>query len=181
VLAAVHEVNEHQKTVLWRKIEEHFGGELEGLTVAIWGLSFKPGTDDVREAPSLVLIDRLLERGVTLRVHDPVAMENVRAIYGERLTYCEKRDEALDGADALAIVTEWKEFIQPDFDEMRRRMRRPIVFDGRNLYRPGRLGGHGFTYYSIGRPAAGPAPAGAPVEPAALCEPGPVEVPAPTA
>ena len=181
VLAAVHRVNEHQKTVLWRKIEEHFGGRLEGLTVALWGLSFKPGTDDVREAPSLVLIDRLLDCGVTLRVHDPVAMDNVRAIYGERLTYCEKRDEALDGADALAIVTEWKEFVQPDFDEMRRRMRQPLVFDGRNLYRPGRLKQHGFTYYSIGRPAVGPGPAGAPVEPAPLCEPGPVEVPAPTA
>jgi UDPglucose 6-dehydrogenase len=166
VLRAVHEVNEHQKTVLWRKIEQHFDGRLEGLTVAVWGLSFKPGTDDVREAPSLVLIDRLLECGTMVRVHDPVAMANVRAVYGDRLTYCEKRDETLDGADALAIVTEWKEFVQPDFDEMRRRMRRPVIFDGRNLYRPGRLEQHGFVYYSIGRPAVvgGPEVAAAPPE-----------------
>jgi len=158
LLNAVEDVNARQKTVLWRKIDEHFGGKLEGLTVAVWGLAFKPGTDDVREAPSLVLINQLLSRGANVRVHDPVAMDNVRAIYGDRLTYCDKRDETLDGADALAIVTEWKEFANPDVEAMRRAMRQPAIFDGRNLYRPARMREAGFTYYSIGRPTVGPHP-----------------------
>jgi UDPglucose 6-dehydrogenase len=158
VLDAVEDVNARQKTVLWQKIEEHFGGKIEGLSVAVWGLAFKPGTDDVREAPALVLIDRLLAQGANVRVHDPVAMDNVRAIYGDRITYCEKRDDALEGADALAIVTEWKEFANPDVDAMRRSMRQAAIFDGRNLYRPARMREAGFTYYSIGRPTVGPHP-----------------------
>ena len=152
LLDAVHQVNVHQKTVLMEKILRHFGPDLSALTVAIWGLAFKSGTDDVREAPSLVLIDSLLERKATLRVHDPVAMENVRRRYGERLVYCQHRDEAVDGADALAIVTEWKHFVHPDFDELRRRMRQPVIFDGRNLYSLERMKRARFTYYSIGRP-----------------------------
>ncbi len=152
VLDAVHEVNVRQKRVLVEKIEAHFGAEVSNLTVAVWGLAFKPGTDDIREAPALVLIDRLLELGATLRVHDPKAMANVRAEYGERLTYCEHRDDALRGVDALAILTEWKHFVHPDFDEMREIMRRPVIFDGRNLYNPRRMKEAGFTYYSIGRP-----------------------------
>ncbi len=152
ILDAVHAVNNHQKTVLVEKIRRHFGDQLSGLTIAVWGLAFKPGTDDIREAPALVLIDRLLGRGVTLKVHDPEAMENVRRQYGDRLTYCHHRDDALAGADALAILTEWKHFVHPDFDAMRRLMRQPVIFDGRNLYPPQRMRQCGFTYYSIGRP-----------------------------
>ncbi len=114
-------------------------------------MAFKPSTDDVREAPALTLIDRLLERKATVRVHDPEAMANVRKIYGDRLVYCQKRDNVLLGADALAICTEWKQFIHPDFAEMRRLMRQPVIFDGRNIYNPERLREAGFTYYSIGR------------------------------
>jgi UDPglucose 6-dehydrogenase len=152
ILDAVHNVNEHQKTVLIQKIEKHFDGKLAGKAVAIWGLAFKPSTDDVREAPSLVLIDRLLDMKATVRVHDPEAMDNVRAIYGDRLVYCQKRDDTLRGADALAICTEWKQFVRPDFAEMKRQMRQPVIFDGRNIYDLQQLKGTGFTYYSIGRP-----------------------------
>ncbi|MGO8689345.1 MAG: UDP-glucose dehydrogenase family protein [Thermoguttaceae bacterium] len=152
ILDAVHEVNVRQKTVLLEKIRRHFADQLAGLTVAVWGLAFKPGTDDIREAPALVLIDGLLERGAKLKVHDPEALENVRRQYGDRLTYCHGRDDALVGADALAIVTEWKHFVHPDFEQMRRLMRQPVVFDGRNLYPPRRMKEAGFTYYSIGRP-----------------------------
>lgn len=152
ILDAVHEVNVGQKRVLLEKICEHFEGRLAGLTIALWGLAFKPGTDDIREAPALVLIDALLEQGAALRVHDPKALANVRRQYGDRLIYCPRRDDAICGADALAIVTEWKHFIHPDFAEMRRVMRQPVIFDGRNLYNPRRLQQAGFTYYSIGRP-----------------------------
>ncbi len=156
ILESVDAVNVRQKTVLPTKVLEHFGGQLADKTIAVWGLSFKPGTDDVREAPSLVLIDRLLERGAALRVHDPEAMENVRRIYGDRLAYCRLRDEALQGADALAIVTEWKEFVHPDLGRVRQLLRRPVIFDGRNLYDPRRMREAGFTYYSIGRPVVRP-------------------------
>ena len=152
ILNAVHDVNEHQKTVLIQKIERHFDGKLSGKAIAVWGLAFKPGTDDIREAPALVLIDRLLADNVTVRVFDPEAMENVRAIYGDRLVYCQRRDDALRGVDALAVCTEWKQFVHPDFEEMRRVMRQPVIFDGRNLYNPQRMRVAGFTYYSIGRP-----------------------------
>jgi UDPglucose 6-dehydrogenase len=133
ILEAVDEVNAHQKTVLPAKILEHFAGQLGDKTIAVWGLSFKPGTDDIREAPSLVLIDRLLEAGAALRVHDPEAMAKVRQLYGDRLVYCEQRDEAVAGADALAIMTEWKALVHPDLARVRGLMRRPVIFDGRNL------------------------------------------------
>jgi UDPglucose 6-dehydrogenase len=152
ILDAVHEVNERQKSVLIQKIERFFDGKLADKAVAVWGLAFKPSTDDVREAPALVLINRLLELKATVRVHDPEAIENVRAIYGNRLVYCQKRDDALLGADALAVCTEWKQFVHPDFEEMRRLMRRPVIFDGRNIYDPQRMKELGFTYHSIGRP-----------------------------
>lgn len=152
VLEAVHTVNEHQKTVLIEKINKHFDGRLADKAIAVWGLAFKPGTDDIREAPAMVLIDRLLKAHARIRVFDPEAMDNVRAIYGDQLVYCQKRDDALLGADALAICTEWKQFVHPDFDQMRRQMRQPVVFDGRNLYNPQRMQEAGFTYYSIGRP-----------------------------
>lgn len=151
ILDAVHEVNQRQKGVLADKIQAHFQGHLAGKTIAIWGLAFKPGTDDIREAPSLVLIDRLLEQGATLRVYDPAAIDNVRRLYGEGLIYCENRDATLEGADALAIVTEWKEFVHPDFDRIRALLRAPVIFDGRNLYNPQRMKAAGFTYHSIGR------------------------------
>lgn len=155
ILDAVHAVNVRQKNVLFEKIQRHFQGRLAGKTIALWGLSFKPGTDDIREAPSLRLIEPLLAEGAALRVYDPQAVENVRRLFGDRLTYCSERDEALRGADALAILTEWKEFVHPDFDRMRSLLRAPLVFDGRNLYSPQRMKEAGFTYYSIGR---GPAP-----------------------
>ena len=153
VLEAVHAVNERQKTVLVEKIERHFGGQLSDKAIAIWGLAFKPGTDDIREAPSLALIERLLAAKATIRVYDPEAMPNVRALYGDRLVYCQKRDDAILGVNALAVCTEWKQFVHPDFDEMRQLMRRPVIFDGRNIYDLRRMRDAGFTYYSIGRPA----------------------------
>ena len=128
LLEAVHDVNLRQKTVLGEKIEQHFGGKLAGRTIAIWGLAFKPRTDDIRDAPSLSLIDHLLSLGAKLRVHDPVAMDNVRRIYGDDLQYCRLPMDALDGADALAIVTEWGEFRRPNFAEMLRRMKTPVDF-----------------------------------------------------
>jgi UDPglucose 6-dehydrogenase len=155
ILDAVDAVNTRQKSVIPDKIERHFGGRLAGRTVAIWGLSFKPRTDDIREAPALVLVDRLLAGGAKVHAHDPEAMRNVRQIYGERIQYAEHPYGALEGADALAIMTEWREFLQPDFAEMRRLMAAPVIFDGRNLYNPAQLKATGFTYHSIGRASVG--------------------------
>ncbi len=151
ILDAVDDVNNHQKTVLIEKIEQHFGGKLAGKTIAIWGLAFKPKTDDIREAPALVLIDRLLEHNAKVQVHDPEAMDNVQAIYGDKLLYADNPMDALEGADALAINTEWDEFRTPDFAEMKQRLSTPVVFDGRNLYNPQQMKEDGFSYYSIGR------------------------------
>ena len=151
MMEAVDEVNEAQKRVLATKIRARYGSSLKEKTLAIWGLAFKPRTDDVREAPALVLIDALLEEGVRLRVHDPEALANVRALYGDRLVYCDRPYGALEGADGLAIVTEWQEFRNPDFEVMRRLLREPVIFDGRNLYEPASLTDRGFTYYAIGR------------------------------
>src|SRR6202008_3569343 len=123
--------NEAQKAVLPAKIKAHFGTGLAGKTIAIWGLAFKPRTDDIREAPALVLIDALLAEGVSVRVHDPEALANVKEVYGDRLTYCDRPYGALEQADALAIVTEWNEFRNPDFEVMGRLMRQPVIFDGR--------------------------------------------------
>jgi UDPglucose 6-dehydrogenase len=151
IMEAVDAVNEAQKRVLYQKIRKHYGESLKEKTLAVWGLAFKPRTDDIREAPALVLIDALLADGVKLRVHDPEALTNVRAIYGDRLVYCDRPYGALEGADGLAIVTEWQEFRNPDFEVVRRLMRQPVIFDGRNLYDPQVLSGLGFTYYAIGR------------------------------
>jgi UDPglucose 6-dehydrogenase len=129
----------------------HFGGNTNGKTVAVWGLSFKPRTDDVREAPALVLIDELLKAGATVRVHDPEAMANVREQYGDKLVYCDRPYGALEGADGLAIVTEWQEFRNPDFEVMRRLLKGAVIFDGRNIYDPKTMEGYGFAYYAIGR------------------------------
>ncbi len=155
MLEAVDRVNERQKQVLAEKIRGHYGAALGEKTLAVWGLAFKPRTDDVREAPSLALIDALLADGVKLRVHDPEAAGNVRALYGDRLAYCDRPYGALEGADGLAVVTEWNEFRNPDFEVMRRLLRERVLFDGRNLYDPKTPAAHGFVYYSIGRKTAG--------------------------
>ena len=151
IMDAVEEVNNQQKTVLIEKIKSHFGNDLAGKTIAVWGLAFKPRTDDIREAPALVLVDYLMENGAKVHVHDPEAMENVRQLYGEKLLYGTHPMDVLEGADALAINTEWGEFRNPDFAEMHRRMASPVVFDGRNLYSQAQMQNAGFTYYSIGR------------------------------
>lgn len=151
MMEAVDAVNEAQKDVLASKIFKHFDGNVQGKTVAVWGLAFKPRTDDIREAPALSLIDALLAAGVHVRVHDPEAIANVREIYGERIVYCDRPYGALEGADALAIVTEWNEFRNPDFEVMSRLMRQPIIFDGRNLYNPTQMAARGFIYQGIGR------------------------------
>lgn len=151
ILNSVDDVNTRQKDVLLEKVDRHFGDKLKGSTIAVWGLAFKPRTDDIREAPALVLIDGLLARGAKLQVHDPEAMENVRAKYGDKLSYAETPLSALEGADALAIVTEWSEFRNPDFDAMRATMKAPLIFDGRNLFTLTQMRQSKFTYYSIGR------------------------------
>jgi UDPglucose 6-dehydrogenase len=155
LLGAVDAVNEHQKTVMFAKLSRHFE-RLAGRTVAVWGLAFKPRTDDIREAPALKLIDDLLDEGARVQVHDPEAMEHVERLYGAKLVYAESKYDALNGAEALAIMTEWKQFVHPDFDEMRRRMKSPAIFDGRNLYEPSHMRAAGFTYHSIGRAPARP-------------------------
>jgi UDPglucose 6-dehydrogenase len=151
ILSAVHETNLAQKQVLGDKVAAHFTGNLQGQAIAVWGLAFKPRTDDIRDAPSLDLIERLLSGGARITVFDPEAMENVRAIYGDRLTYAACAMEALDGADCLVIVTEWGDFRRPDFDDMARRMKGRVIIDGRNLYQPQELGRRGFTYHCIGK------------------------------
>lgn len=151
ILVAVDETNTRQKMVIYHKIARHFDNQLNGKTIAVWGLAFKPRTDDIREAPALVLIDRLLAEGAKVQVHDPEAMDNVRADYGDKLVYAEQPFDALNGADALAIATEWKQFLHPDFEEMRKRMKGAVIFDGRNLYSPSQMKAAGFTYHSIGR------------------------------
>ena len=150
ILQSVDDVNNAQKQVLFAKLNKHFGGDLAGRTIAVWGLAFKPDTDDIREAPSLVLIERLLDAQANVRVHDPVAADNVRKIFGEKIVYCNHHYETLDGADALAIVTEWSEFRNPDFGYMLHRMKSPVIFDGRNLFDPKTMAELGFTYSGIG-------------------------------
>jgi UDPglucose 6-dehydrogenase len=155
MLRAIDEVNEAQKRVMVDKIGAHFGGKLAGKKLAVWGLAFKPRTDDIREAPALTLINWLLEQQADVRVHDPEAMANVRKVFGDKLTYCKKLMDALDGAEALAIMTEWGDYQRPEFAEMAKRMKSPVVFDGRNLYNSEKMKQLGFTYHSIGRPAVG--------------------------
>ena len=156
ILTSVHDTNLAQKRVLGEKIVAHFGGHLQGRKVAVWGLAFKPRTDDIRDAPAIDLIEQLLEAGATIRVFDPEAMANVRAIYGDRLEYAAGVMDAVDGADCLAIVTEWGDFRRPDFDEIARRMKAKVIFDGRNLYAPSEMRGRGFVYHSIGKVPVGP-------------------------
>ena len=156
ILQAVSQVNEAQKGVLMRKLQSLFDGNLAERTVAVWGLAFKPCTDDVREASSLVLIRQLLEAGVTVRVFDPEALDNVKQIFGDQLIYCDRAYGTTEGADALVIVTEWQEFRNPDFEVLRRLLNRPIIVDGRNLYDPVQMAEQGFTYASVGRQTVQP-------------------------
>lgn len=152
VLKAVEEVNEQQKSVIFRKLSTHFNGELKGKTIALWGLAFKAETDDMREATSLVTISRLLESGCTVRVFDPVAMNECRRRLGDSVTYARDIYDAALGADALLVLTEWKQFRLPSWEVVRRSMNHPAVFDGRNIYNPDDLRSLGFYYTSIGRP-----------------------------
>jgi UDPglucose 6-dehydrogenase len=150
MLRSVDAVNQQQKGVLFRKLQQHFGEDLAGRKIAIWGLAFKPRTDDIREAPALVLIDRLLEAGAAVHVHDPVAQDNVRRQFGDRLSYHDHQYDTLDGADALAILTEWNEYRNPDFEYIRYKMKQAVIFDGRNLFSPQRMAQAGFHYSGIG-------------------------------
>jgi UDPglucose 6-dehydrogenase len=150
ILKAVESVNVTQKTRLAAKMKKHFGS-LKGKTVAVWGLAFKPKTDDMREAPAIPLIESLLAAGATVQVYDPEAMAVAKKHFGSRVTYADANYGALKGADALAIVTEWNEFRRPDFDRMRSLMKSPVIFDGRNLFVPAQMKQNGFAYYSIGR------------------------------
>ena len=153
ILRAVESVNAYQKTRLLAKMRQHFGS-LKGKTVAVWGLAFKPRTDDMREAPALALIDGLLAAGARVQAYDPEAIRVAKGLLGGRVTFASGNYEALRGADCLAIVTEWSEFRRPDFARMRKLMRTPVIFDGRNIYTPQQMQQNGFTYYSIGRAAS---------------------------
>jgi UDPglucose 6-dehydrogenase len=150
ILHAVDRVNQKQKERLVEKMAAHFG-QLKGKTIALWGLSFKPRTDDMREAPAIVIINRLLALGAKVQAYDPQAAGVARGIFGSRITLVDKTYDALKGADALAIVTEWNEFREPDFTKMKKLMRTPVVFDGRNIYTPEHIRSLGFTYFSMGR------------------------------
>jgi UDPglucose 6-dehydrogenase len=150
LLKAVEAVNDLQKRVLLKKMEAHFGS-LKGRTIAVWGLAFKPKTDDMREAPAIPIVQGLIDKGAKVQVYDPAAMKVARTIFGSKVHYALKSYDALRGADALAIITEWHEFREPDFPRMRKLMKTPVIFDGRNLYQPQQMKAHGFIYNSIGR------------------------------
>jgi UDPglucose 6-dehydrogenase len=161
LLKSVEGVNRRQKQLLFRKISAFFGSDLKGKTVAVWGLAFKPNTDDMREAPSRDLMEALWSAGATVRAYDPVAMGEARRIYGDRpdLVLVDRQEDALVGADALAILTEWQEFRSPDFDVIRDSLRCPVIFDGRNLYEPSLVHRFGLRYFGIGRGESADAPA----------------------
>ena len=154
LLKAVESVNNRQKEVLFNKIDKHFDGKLEGRVFALWGLAFKPNTDDMRAAPSRTLMEALWEKGAVVRAYDPEAMDEARRIYGDReeLIYCESPEDALENTDALVVVTEWNQFRSPDFSKMKNTLKQAVIFDGRNLYDPQFLKSEGFAYYAIGRP-----------------------------
>jgi UDPglucose 6-dehydrogenase len=154
LVESVEAVNEDQKGTLYRKICSHFPDSLAGRTFALWGLAFKPNTDDMREAPSCTVINSLLEAGASVRAYDPAAGKEAKRLFGDSITVCDHRDEALENADGLIIVTEWNEFRSPDFPSLKAALNEPVIFDGRNLYNPDQLRQMGFSYYPIGRPAA---------------------------
>jgi len=151
ILRAADAVNDEQKRILVERARQHFGADLKGRTFAVWGLSFKPRTDDMREAPSLVVIEQLLAAGARIQAHDPEAMASARKIFGDRISYHEANYEALRGADALVILTEWNQFRHPNFQRIKAELKQPVIFDGRNLYDPALMKALEFKYYSIGR------------------------------
>jgi UDPglucose 6-dehydrogenase len=153
VIRAVRDANERQKQVLPSKIRRRFGADLSNRRFAVWGLAFKPNTNDMREAPSCVLIDSLLEQGAKVSAFDPVAMDEARHLYKGRMgiEFAKSATDAVEGADALVIVTEWKAFRSPDFQDLKRALKSPVIFDGRNLYEPSVVRGHGFEYHPVGR------------------------------
>jgi len=151
VIEAVERVNEKQKAVLFDKLERYYHGDLKGRTIALWGLAFKPETDDMREAPSLVIIDKLLKAGCTVRVFDPIAMNECKRRIGDVVTYCNNIYDTVQDADALIVVTEWKEFRLPEWDKIKQSMKTPVVFDGRNIYNYNELKDNGIDYFCIGK------------------------------
>jgi len=153
ILKAVEDVNEAQKRYMLGKIDSHFGPDLGGRTIAVWGLAFKPGTDDMRESPSIVLIEGLLKRGAEVRGHDPAAMDTARRVFGDRITFAQDDYDALKGAHALVVMTDWLEYRNPSLDRMREAMREPVIFDARNLYDTEKMRRNSFTYYPLGRKA----------------------------
>lgn len=152
ILDAVLDVNDRQRRRLAEQATEYFGGDMDGRKIAVWGLSFKPGTDDVREAPSHIIIQDLLDKGAEIAAFDPEAIDTTRAEFGDAISYGEDMYSILDGAEALLICTEWHEFRRPDLKEVRHRLSRPLIFDGRNVFEPEHMAQMGFDYYSIGRP-----------------------------
>ena len=158
ILEAVEAVNDDQKRRLFAKLQDVLGAALAGARIAVWGLAFKPNTDDMREAPALTLIDQLVEAGALVSVHDPVAMnegKHLLARHGDRVSYAATSYDALVGADALVVVTDWNEYRHPDFARIKATLRRPVIIDGRNLFPVHRMAQLGFTYHSIGRPVIG--------------------------
>jgi UDPglucose 6-dehydrogenase len=154
VLTAVESANETQKRVLIKKIRLALGEDLRNRRIALWGLAFKAGTDDMRESPALTLITGLLDAGVTICAHDPAAMQHARGLIGNRIDYAETNYEALTNADALVVVTDWNEYRHPDFDRVKRTLKQPVIVDGRNLYDVEKMRELGVNYHSIGRPSA---------------------------
>ena len=152
ILQSVMDVNEDQKSILSRRIKKYFGESIANKTIGIWGLAFKPNTDDIREAPALTIISELLKAGAQIKAFDPEAMENVRALMGDKITLCDNQYDAIEGTDALAVVTEWNVFRTPDYDRIMSSLREPVVFDGRNVFDPVDMKERGFVYSSIGRP-----------------------------
>jgi UDPglucose 6-dehydrogenase len=153
LLEAVEEINKEQKLVLVDKIKKHFGDNLKGLTFAVWGLAFKPQTDDMREAPSITIINALVNAGAKIQAYDPAAMKEAEHIFGNQpnISYTQDEYQALQNADAMLLLTEWHQFRYPDFGRIKSILRQPIIFDGRNQYEPKTMKELGFTYYSIGR------------------------------
>ena len=152
ILQSVMDVNEDQKSILSRRIKNYFGESIANKTIGIWGLAFKPNTDDIREAPALTIIDELLKAGAQIKAFDPEAMKNVKALMGDKIILCDNQYDAIEGTDALAVVTEWNVFRTPDYDRIMSSLREPLVFDGRNVFDPVDMKERGFVYSSIGRP-----------------------------
>ena len=151
LLKAVEQVNERQKGILVDKVKRHFGSDLSGHTFAVWGLSFKPRTDDMRDAPSITVIESLLEAGAKIQAFDPEAMEEAKKVFGDKIHYAPRNYDALRDAAALLVLTEWNEFRRPDFKRIKQLLKTTVIFDGRNIYDPADLRNLGFRYYSIGR------------------------------